>query len=73
MLELKCKLNPEKYEQIDMIDEFDYDETDLIMKENHDLQNKEIIKQLLQENEILKFQNNILQDEILSLKNKKKT
>jgi hypothetical protein len=72
MLELKCKLNPAKYEQIDMIDEFDYDETDLITKENHDLQNKEIIKQLLQENEILKFQNSIMQDEIQRLENKLK-
>ena len=73
MLELKLKLNPEKYEQIDLIDEFDYDETDLIHSENHDLQNKETIMKLLQENEILKFQNTIYQDEILSLKNKQKS
>lgn len=73
MLELKLKLFPEKYESIDLIDEFDYEETNLIIQDNHDLQNKEVIKQLLQEIEILKFQNNILTDENTSLKNKIKT
>jgi len=73
MLELKLKLFPEKYESIDLIDEFDYEETDLITQENHDLQNKDTIVQLLQQIEILKFQDKIKQDHILSLEQQIKT